>query len=817
MRRRFLTGCIICMGVLCSVFVSGSKAVDIFNTLSDVKSYAETLPEYPVQDQSALTSYSFKKFYTSRVPGYFKTLLSLIGLQESAWKEQEFQKLFQEVIEKRRALKYSGHFVSIVKPKPESKFFIISGLNASFHSFIRCLDEFKKLGVIDDNFKIHDAQCYIVFNGEMITKFSYGLDTLTLILRLMHENPEQVYYIRGVSEETSEWADNNIGEESAIRIQHIDWDVLNDLMIRFVDTLPSALYLVAEYSDDSMNLVCICGRDLDSKYFEEKRLSVYFTNPDISIININEQEGSVDKKIKISSVVSTEYFDMSEYARTEGLRRAAHEKGSVGWHLVSGPTNARRVFNGFFYDAFVVLTTADDIQNWTITLYGQDVRYMSGIYPKAMYNLVTGKKLTHETIRQRQLELLRAQKKDLDYALQNALNEVKLFNETEVAHVKVDVDVTHKKEIVFGSLMDLSRNQQGISRQSMAGINLVFNAINKKGGVHGRRLSLVVLDDEYDPAKSRVQIRALMDEYKIYTLLMPLGSPTLESYLDLVKEQKICVLFPNTGSSLFRDPQLKYLINFRASYAQEGQALGRYALEVLKAKKIVLFYQEDVESIDGILNYFKGANFSNFSKITYGAKEITFEKQIREINKIQPDTFIFLSLPTTTYELMRQMGVENFAEKNLLGWSDLISETFQNFVRSRGLRLVLSSIVPNPSESELPLVKEYRQDADAKGIVKDGDSLEGFINAHIIVKALKEITGTLTCEKLIEKIEQFKNYDLGGITLNFEPLSRQLSSSVWLNTGKKEWERIEVQPIVSSVADQKTQEVSKESAETQNT
>ncbi len=812
MKRMFLNCGVVCVGILllCSFYTSLSKVVDIFNTLSDVKSYAQTLPEYPLQDQSDLTTYSFKKFYASRVPGCFKKLLSSIGIKDLGWKEQNFKKLFEEVIEKRRAMKYSGHFVSIVNPKPETRFFILSGLNAAFHSFIRCLDEFKKLGIIDDNFKIRDPQCYIVFNGDMITKFSYGLDTLTLILRIMHENPERVYYIRGVSEEAGEWADDNIGEESMIRFQRMDWDVFNDLMIRFVDTLPSALYLVAEHTGNSMNLVCICGRDLEAKYFEEKRLSVYFTNPDTSTINIDEQDGFVDKKIKISSVVSTEYFSPNEYARTEGLRRDTHEIGSGAWKLVSGPTNARRVFNGFFYDAFVVLTTANTIQDWTITLYSQDVRFMPGIYPKSMYNLITGKELTNETIRQRQLELLRMQKNDLNYVLQNALKESKLFDVAEASQVKVDADVAQKKEIVFGSLMDLSRNQQGISRQSIAGINLVFNAVNEKGGIHGSRLSLVVLDDEYDPAKSRVQIRSLMDTHKIHTLLMPLGSPTLESYLDLVKEQKVCVLFPNTGSSLFRDPQLKYLVNFRASYAQEGQALGRYALEVFKAKKVVLFYQEDVESIDGILKYFESVNFSNYSKITYGAKEVTFEKQISEINKIQPDTIIFLSLPTATYELMRQMGVENFAEKNLLGWSDLISETFQNFVRSRGLRIVLSSIVPNPSESELPIVKEYRQDADAKGVIKDGDSLEGFINARIVVQALKEIKGPFTCQKLIEKIESFRNYDLGGITLNFDHLSRQLSSSVWINTGKKEWERIEVQPIVSSRANQRTKDAHKD-------
>ena len=73
----------------------------------------------------------------------------------------------------------------------------------------------------------------------------------------------------------------------------------------------------------------------------------------------------------------------------------------------------------------------------------------------------------------------------------------------------------------------------------------------------------MVLDDEYDPKKTLERVQSLIDHQKIDRLLMPLGSPTLESYLDLVKAGKVLVLFPHTGSSLFRHADLKFIINFR--------------------------------------------------------------------------------------------------------------------------------------------------------------------------------------------------------------------------------------------------------------
>ena len=201
---------------------------------------------------------------------------------------------------------------------------------------------------------------------------------------------------------------------------------------------------------------------------------------------------------------------------------------------------------------------------------------------------------------------------------------------------------------------------------------------------------------------------------------MPLGSPTLESYLDLVKAGKVLVLFPHTGSSLFRHADLKYIINFRASYASEGEALARYAIETLNAKKIVLFYQKDVESIDGVLKFSRNLDLLIIVKLCMLLrKRISNGKFSRSI-KLKPIPLYFYPLTSTTLELMRQIGIHNLIGKNLLGWSDLLSETVQNYSRSHGLKIILSSVVPSPHTSMLPIVKKYRELAMQKNLLKMG-------------------------------------------------------------------------------------------------
>jgi ABC-type branched-subunit amino acid transport system substrate-binding protein len=785
----------------CLGATNASHTISIFGSLQEVKQYAQTLPEYPQTDTNDLTNPSFETFYRSRNGGVFQKMVRFF--RQDVWRQAEFKKLVEAVVAMRENSGLKGRFVNIVPSGPDRNYFFITELSGTFHALVRCLESLKNEGVIDDALKIVKPDSYIVFNGNTFTGFAYGIDTCTLVSRLLYNNPNNIICVRGALDDKSQWEQSSFGQEVKCRLS--SYELMRSLITRLIDTFPLAVYLVANRTENTTDLVGIFSDESLVREFEEQNKTQCFLDPNMKIMYLDKQESKNRGLCSMRAVLTAAQCTKDAYTQAQGLQKISLENNIITWAMVSGPTRCWRVLNQFFYEGFVRLTASKDLAQWALTLYNDDIRNTTNIVPRKIYNLLTGKEYINPEIIKVQSQAIMEQKKNVESALEFALNDfqvlkskisIKRKEKAEPEKIAAPVEekgmmATNKEAIVFGSIMDLSRNQRGISEQSIGGIELAFDAINKNGGVHNRKLSLTVLDDQYDPQKARDAAITLMDQYKIYQFIMPLGSPTLESYIDFVKSGSLLVLFPNTGSSAFRNPQLKKLINFRASYAQEGSVLAHYAIEKLNAKKIVLFYQKDVESIDGILEYFKGINFNNYVEVVYLAKETNFSRQIQQISQSQADSILFLSLPSTTLELIRQMGVQNLIGKNLLGWSDLMSETFQNFARSRGLKkIVISSVLPNPHTSAMPIVKQYRKATDAKGLIKDGDSLEGYINASILIEILKKIDEPITHEKIIGAAESFSKFNLGGITLNFEPESRSLAQAIWLDIGAEDWQEI---------------------------
>ncbi len=88
------------------------------------------------------------------------------------------------------------------------------------------------------------------------------------------------------------------------------------------------------------------------------------------------------------------------------------------------------------------------------------------------------------------------------------------------------------------------------------GISMCINNQNEKGGIDGRRIDVVFMDNEYSPEKARQNVEEFIKKYKSTLFLCNLGSPTLQAYLDLVRKNAIFIFFPVTGAPLFRKPDL---------------------------------------------------------------------------------------------------------------------------------------------------------------------------------------------------------------------------------------------------------------------
>ena len=126
-----------------------------------------------------------------------------------------------------------------------------------------------------------------------------------------------------------------------------------------------------------------------------------------------------------------------------------------------------------------------------------------------------------------------------------------------------------------------------------AGAQLAFNQLNQQGGVNGRPLELISLDDGYEPLRTVDNTRQLVFKEKVLALFGYIGTPTSNAVLPLLRHEQIPFIAPFSGADLLRQPDDQFIYNFRASYAQEASAQIQYLVDVRQFKKIALLIQAD--------------------------------------------------------------------------------------------------------------------------------------------------------------------------------------------------------------------------------
>src|SRR5262245_33086460 len=129
------------------------------------------------------------------------------------------------------------------------------------------------------------------------------------------------------------------------------------------------------------------------------------------------------------------------------------------------------------------------------------------------------------------------------------------------------------KEIRIGMANALSGPASGLGLNLKAGAEAYFARVNAAGGVHGRKLVLVSIDDGYEPEQAVAATRRLVEQDKVFTLFGYVGTPTSAAVVPLASRAGVPYLFPFTGAEFLRNPVNKWVFNVRASYFDETEAM----------------------------------------------------------------------------------------------------------------------------------------------------------------------------------------------------------------------------------------------------
>jgi ABC-type branched-subunit amino acid transport system substrate-binding protein len=709
-----------------------------FKTLNDLTHYTRQYPEYPESDSLLYTNPLYTKFHASIRPSWWNRLLNFFHITRPAWTIHTFYDLLTRYLQ--QPIK-KNEVITLEVPSGTT-FIIFGSLHGALHSLERDFHELQKQGIIDNHFNIIAPNHYIVFNGNAIDLSAYSLEVLTVILRLQLTNPDKVFYIQGLHEAKEYWHDYSLAYELKSRAFGISNELipLNKEVKQLFDHLPKAL-VIREKSNPQF-------------YY----LISYFKFDEHTGLHIPEEE-------HLQAQIMGDHTS-THIAQGNGLYLLSPTgKTPAQWAIVSSPIRTYRMHYNFHYDSFGMIHIHQEPHKSTMTSYYHDVRKKESAFEKnTVFSLNSGTILSTN-----------AQEKNRQELIASLCPTKKEQNDEAV--------------IFVGSSLDLSKALSTQGKALKLGMTLCIDYENRRGGVRGKIIKPIFMDDQYEPSKARANIEQFMKEYKSSLLLCPLGSPTLKGYLDLLESGQVFIFFPETGSPTFRDARLQNILHWRPSIEQEGKQLTHYIIKTYQPKTVAYFYQDDLfgqSALKGALEEIKDKDITVI-KLPYNTQSLALDSIVREIIKHQPDALGFLSTSVPSAELIRRLPHNLLLHMKIFGVSDLSEEYFKAIIKDRGLKMTTGHMVPPLSSTTWPLIDEYKKVIAPLSIKPDPFILEGYISASLMIEILRKIDGDITHEKILEVANAMKNYDYKGMILNFNPQTRELAHYFWIETGAGEW------------------------------
>jgi ABC-type branched-subunit amino acid transport system substrate-binding protein len=352
-----------------------------------------------------------------------------------------------------------------------------------------------------------------------------------------------------------------------------------------------------------------------------------------------------------------------------------------------------------------------------------------------------------------------------------------------------DVD---SRQIQLGMSTALSGPAANLGQDMQTGVVVGLGHANAGGGVHGQLLHLLSLDDGYEPARTAPNMRQLLERDNVLAVIGNVGTPTAIAAIPIAEERKTLFFAAFSGAGVLRkNPPDRYVFNYRASYAEETGSMIDALIDGagLKIQDIAFFTQRDGYGDSGFaggvaaLRRHGLKDESDVLHVTYERNTLAVENALATLlyAEHEPRAIIMVGAykPCAKFiRLAQEAGITPlFLNVSFVGSHSLASE-----LGDLPAHVIVTQVVPHPEDVSLPIVREYQADlkVSAPSERPGFGSLEGYIAARILDRALERISGAPTREAIVQALEAMGEFDLGlGEKLNLSPSDHQACHHVW--------------------------------------
>jgi ABC-type branched-subunit amino acid transport system substrate-binding protein len=299
-----------------------------------------------------------------------------------------------------------------------------------------------------------------------------------------------------------------------------------------------------------------------------------------------------------------------------------------------------------------------------------------------------------------------------------------------------------------------------------------FRMLNEHGGVNGRKIKLLSLDDGYSPPRTVEQIRKLVEQDQVLAIFSSFGTPTNTAIVKYLNVKKVPHLFVTSGAAEFTDPKTyPWTIGWRVNYVSEAKVYARYLLKMRPNAKIAALYQHDDVGKDYMRGLREGlgdrAQKMIVAEASFEVTDPTVDSQIVSLKSSGADTFFNFSSPKAAAQAIRKIWD--------LGWRPLQfvgnpAASVATVMRPAGIEksigIISGAFLKDPTDAHwlsdagyrkwLAFMKQYYPEGD----LADFYNVYAYSTAQTLVQVLKQCGDDLTRENVMRQTANLKNFEL---------------------------------------------------------
>jgi branched-chain amino acid transport system substrate-binding protein len=327
-------------------------------------------------------------------------------------------------------------------------------------------------------------------------------------------------------------------------------------------------------------------------------------------------------------------------------------------------------------------------------------------------------------------------------------------------------DGVSKSSIVIGQSTALTGSGSNLAVPFHQGARLYFNRLNAAGGIQGRKVELVTLDDRGDASLSAENTKRLLDQ-GVLSLFGYYGSQQVTAAYPLIKDGDVLLFAPMAAADELRGAMYTNVFSLRPGFAEEAAAIARHAATLGTAKKLGILHAGDSESMAALDSAIRTMTSTGVNVVANAAFQAgSVASSVDKVLATGPQSVLVIGDANGAAGAIRDLRGKGFRGP-IYGFSNAGESLLAEQLGADGAGVVVVRVVPKSDSAKVAIVRDLMQDAQAANLGKPNVyMLEGYLAANLYAEALRRIPRDPDRAKFKKALTSLDDVSLGGFRVH---------------------------------------------------